>query len=99
MRQAAAYILDHFRTSLRRACRIVWQRRSMKYYQSCKDPRTALQARLLVLGRVGVRYGYPRLHVLPRPEGWSLSRVQAYRLCTQDHLQLRWNGRAVARCS
>jgi putative transposase len=61
----------------------------MQYYQSCKDPRTALRARMRELAQVRVRYGYRRLHVLLRREGWSLGKEQAYRLYTEEHLQLR----------
>jgi transposase-like protein len=37
---------------------------------------------------VRVRYGYRRLHVPLRREGWSLGKEQAYRLYTEAHLQL-----------
>ena len=88
-RQAVTYIMGHYRTSRRRACRLVRQHRSMQYYQSCKDPKTALRARMRELAQVRVRYGYRRLHVLLRREGWSLGKEQAYRLYTEEHLQLR----------
>ena len=36
-----------------------------------------------------IRYGYRRLHVLLRREGWSLGKDQTYRLYTEENLQLR----------
>lgn len=36
-----------------------------------------------------MQYGYRRLHVLLRREGWALGKEQAYRLYTEESLQLR----------
>jgi putative transposase len=41
------------------------------------------------LAQVRMRYGYRRLHVLLRREGWLLGRELAYRLYTEESLQLR----------
>jgi len=41
------------------------------------------------LAQVRIRYGYRRLHVLLRREGWSLGKNQTYRLYTEESLQLR----------
>jgi putative transposase len=41
------------------------------------------------LAEVRIRYGYRRLHVLLRREGWSLVKDQTYRLYTEESLQLR----------
>lgn len=88
-RKAVEYAVQHYGISQRRACRIVKQHRSMQYYRSCKDPKTALRSRMRELAQVRVRYGYRRLHVLLRREGWSLGKDQTYRLYTEEHLQLR----------
>jgi putative transposase len=88
-RQAVEYIIDHYSLARRRACRIVRQHRSVQYYRSCKDPRTALRARMRELAQIRMRYGYRRLHVLLRREGWDLGRELAYRLYTEESLQLR----------
>jgi putative transposase len=88
-RQAVNYLVDHYAASRRRACRVVRHTRSMLYYRSRKDPKTALRARLRELAQVRIRYGYRRLHVLLRREGWSLGKEQTYRLYTEESLQLR----------
>jgi putative transposase len=88
-RQAVEYVIDHYALARRRACRIVKQHRSVQYYQSRRDPKTALRARMHELAQTRIRYGYRRLHVLLRREGWSLGREQAYRLYTEENLQLR----------
>jgi putative transposase len=41
------------------------------------------------LAQVRMRYGYRRLHVLLQREGWVLGRELAYRLYTEESLQLR----------
>ena len=88
-RQVAYYIVSHHGTTMRRACRLIQQYRSAQYYCSVKDPRLALRARLRELAQVRVRYGYRRLHVLLRREGWSLGKNQVYRLYCEEGLQLR----------
>jgi putative transposase len=74
-RQAVAYVVGHYATSRRRACRVVYQHRSVQYYRSRKAPKTALRLRMRELAQVRIRYGYRRLHVLPRREGWSMDFV------------------------
>jgi putative transposase len=88
-RQAVAYIRDHYAISRRRACQLVRLRRSVLYYRSVKDPQLALRGRMHEIARTRVRFGYRRIHVLLRREGWTLGRNQAYRLYTQEALQLR----------
>ena len=88
-RQAVAYVVDRYHLSTRRACRIVKEHRSGYYYRSCKDPRTALRGRMRELAQTRIRYGYRRLHVLLKREGWVLGKEQAYRLYAQESLQLR----------
>lgn len=88
-RQVVEYIMDHYATSRRRACRLANQPRSMEYYRSRKDPRTALRLRMKELAQSRIRYGYRRLHVLLRREGWVLGRDLAYRLYREENLQLR----------
>lgn len=41
------------------------------------------------IAQVRVRYGYRRIHVLLRREGWKHGRNRTYRLYTEERLQLR----------
>jgi len=88
-REVVAYMVSHHRISQRRACRLIKQHRSTHHYRSCKDPKLALRARMRELAQVRMRYGYRRIHVLLRREGWKLGKEQAYRLYAQEKLQLR----------
>ena len=89
-KQAVAYVMSHHGLSRRRACRLVKQHRSTDYYRSVKDPRTELRVRMREIANVRIRYGYRRVHVLLRREGWRLGRSQAYRLYSEEQLQLRF---------
>jgi putative transposase len=88
-RQAVDYIVSHHSTSERRACRLIQQHRSVQYYRSCKDPQLALRARMRELAQVRIRYGYRRIQVLLRREGWSVGKNRVYRLYCEEALQLR----------
>jgi putative transposase len=88
-RSAVAYICDHYATSRRRACRLVRFHRSVSYYRSVRDPKIALRSRMREIAQTRVRFGYRRIHVLLRREGWNLGRNQVHRLYTQEALQLR----------
>lgn len=78
-----------FQLSERRACRLVGIGRSSQRYVGRKDPQTALRQRLRELASVRVRFGYRRLTVLLRREGWQVNAKRVYRLYTQEGLAVR----------
>ncbi|CAN0643128.1 hypothetical protein BCEP27_20782 [Burkholderia cepacia] len=88
-RDVVDYVVSHYGLTMRRACRLVKQPRSVQYYRSIKDPRPELRSRMREIAHTRVRYGYRRVHVLFRREGWQLGRNQAYRLYCEEQLQLR----------
>jgi len=45
-----------------------------------RDPQVGLRIRLKDLAAVRIRYGYRRLHVLLRREGWAVNHNRVYRL-------------------
>jgi len=83
------YIVNHYDVSQRRACGLVHQHRSIQWYRSRKDPRLALRARMREIAQVRVRYGYRRIQVLLRREGWSVGKTLTYRVYREERLQLR----------
>lgn len=63
--------------------------RSMIRYRSKADPQTELRMRLKDLAAVRVRYGYARLHMLLRREGWMVNHKRIYRLYKEEGLAIR----------
>lgn len=88
-REVVLYIVEHYGLNMQRACKLIKQPRSVQYYRSVKDPKLALRQRMRELAQVRIRYGYRRLHVLLKREGWQLGKNQTYRLYSMEQLQLR----------
>lgn len=88
-RDVVAYLMSHHGVSQRRACTLMRQHRSTHRYRSVRDPQLPLRQRMRDIAQVRVRYGYRRIHVLLRREGWRHGRSQTYRLYTEERLQLR----------
>lgn len=82
-------VTARYRVSRRRACGALRFNRSTQYYASHKDPQTALRIRLRDLANSRVRYGYRRLHILLRREGWVVNAKRVYRLYRLEMLGLR----------
>ena len=74
---------------MRRACRLIQVPRQTVYYQSRKKTRDELRIRLRDLAAVRVRYGYRRLHVLLRREGWKVNHKLVWRLYREEGLCVR----------
>ena len=65
------YLMGRYEVSERRATRAARFCLSSIRYQSCRDPLTALRQRMRELAQTRVRFGYRRLLVLLRREGWD----------------------------
>ena len=81
-----------YAVSERRACRVLCVPRASCRYQSVRDERAALRIRLRDLAGSRIRYGYRRLHVLLRREGWMVNHKLVYRLYVEESLILRRKG-------
>ena len=73
----------------RRACRVMGFSRSTERYQSVRPSREPLRARLKELAAVRVSYGYRRLHIMLRREGWPVDRKLIERLYREEGLTLK----------
>jgi putative transposase len=58
-------------------------------YEHHRDPQDALRVRLRELAGSRVRYGYRRLTVMLRREGWEVNAKRIYRLYTEEGLIVR----------
>ncbi len=75
--------------SERRACRALLFGRSSQRYKGKKDEQAALRMRIKEIAAVRVRYGYKRIHVLLRREGWRVNHKRVYRIYCEEGLNLR----------
>lgn len=94
-RAAAAYTVARYPISQRRACRLLRQHRSVQYYRSRRDPRTALRVRMREIAATRPRFGYRRIQVLLRREGSAVGKNLIYRLYKEEALELY---RKLPRC-
>ena len=60
-------------------------------YRLTRDPQDALRQRLRELAAVRVRFGYRRLTVLLRREGWRVNAKRVYRLYGKKGLRSAQN--------
>jgi len=63
--------------------------RSTQQYRGFRDAQEPLRLRLRELATSRVRYGYRRLHILLRREGWEINAKRVYRLYGLERLTLR----------
>ena len=73
----------------RRACGLAGISRKTARYKSRKDPQNALRMRLKELAATRVSFGFERLTILLRREGWRVNRKRVYRLYKEEGLQVR----------
>jgi putative transposase len=88
-RHAAHYLIDAYRISARRACRVLRLQRASFAYQPHRRDDTVLRQRLRELAQVRVRYGSQRLYILLRREGWPDNHKRVHRLYCLEGLNLR----------
>jgi putative transposase len=75
--------------SQRRAARLIPVERMTLRYRHHRDRQEALRVRLRELAGSRVRYGYRRLTVLLKREGWNVNAKRIYRLYTEEGLIVR----------
>ena len=75
--------------SIRRACRVLESDPKMYRYKSRRGDQAALKERIKGIAETRVRYGYRRIHVLLRREGWLINEKRVHRLYREMGLQLR----------
>lgn len=83
-----SHLFDAYRISQRRGCGLIGQSRTVYLYRSCRDD-TALKMRIREIAETRVRYGYERIHVLLRREGWRVNHKKTYRIYCEEELHLR----------
>lgn len=89
MKQVVAWMTARYDYSERRACALTRQHRSTQRKPSIRDPRLELRQRLREIVQTRIRYGYRRVQVMLRREGWALSKNLVYRLYREEGLVWR----------
>lgn len=85
--------------SVTQACRLALLRRSTWYRRSHARDQTPLRMRIRELAMARPRFGYQRIHVLLRREGWAINRKRVHRLYRLEGLQVRMRVRRRKRLS
>ena len=75
--------------SERRACDVFPTNRATVRYKSRRPDQASLEMRIKELAATRVRYGYRRIHVLLRREGWQINHKKTRRIYRELGLQLR----------
>jgi putative transposase len=75
--------------SIRRACGALRFDTSSYHYKTCRTEQAGLELRIKEICETRVRYGYRRVHVLLRREGWQVNIKKARRVYNELGLQLR----------
>jgi putative transposase len=88
-----------FDLSVRRSCRLLQLRNATWYYRSQARDSSAIRQRMRELALLRPRFGYERLHVLLRREGWRDGRNRVHRLYKLEGLQVRMRVRRRKRLS
>jgi putative transposase len=88
-REVVARLRESREVSERRACTMIAADRGVVRYRSRRPDDAALRGRLRELADQRRRFGYRRLHVLLRGEGWSVNRKKTQRLYREEGLPVR----------
>ena len=88
-RQAVDVLREERGLGVTRACGLVGISRSLYGYRSRRSDNGKLRERIGELAGEKRRYGYRRIHVLLRREGWPVNRKRTYRLYREAGLAVR----------
>lgn len=89
MRQWVIALEEAYWVSERRACRAIGFCRTSHRYRSHRRDDRALRQRIVEIAETRVRYGYRRVQVLLRREGWRVNHKRTYRIYCEEGLHLR----------
>ena len=83
------HVVRTFPLSERAACRRVRCNRSTWLYRAHRRDDTAIRRRLCELAQARPRFGYLRLHVMLRREGWVVNKKRVHRIYREEGLTVR----------
>ncbi|WP_090600240.1 IS3 family transposase [Pelagibacterium luteolum] len=91
-RKAVAYLRETFEMSERRACTVLGCCRMTMRYQGSRTDDIDLRDRMKAIAHERRRFGYRRLHVLLRREGYVVNHKRLFRMYREEKLSVRRRG-------
>ena len=88
-REAVSVLMAERGFGVTRACGLIRISRSLYRYRSSQADCARLRARIEEIAALKRRYGYRRVHILLRREGWRMNRKLTYRLYREAGLAVR----------
>jgi putative transposase len=88
-REAVTILMTERDFGVTHACGLVSISRSLYRYESRRPDGSALRERIMEIATQKRRYGYRRVHVLLRREGWAVNRKRTYRVYREAGLTVR----------
>ncbi len=79
-REVVSHFQRDFALSERAACELAGQHRSVQQYRSLREPMIGLVERIEELAAERPRFGYRRIWILLRREGWAVNYKRVYRI-------------------
>ncbi|MFC3361584.1 IS3 family transposase [Pedobacter fastidiosus] len=89
LRELGKTLIQDFRISQRRACRVILQKRTTFLYQAKPRDNRMLTLRIKEIAVIRLRYGMWRILTLLRREGWKVNHKRVHRLYKLENLNLR----------
>jgi len=91
-RKAVAHLVDSHGMSERRACKAIGSCRMTVRYKTTRAGDAGLRQRLKAIAHERRRFGYRRLHVLLKREGYVINHKKLFRLYREEKLAVRRRG-------
>lgn len=88
-RSLAKGLVKDYRISERKACAVLELSRTVFYYVAKEQDDGPVRARIREIAETRVRYGFDRIQVLLRREGWTDNHKRTYRIYKEEGLNLR----------
>jgi putative transposase len=88
-RELAAHLCVEWDVSIRRACRVLEFDTSSYHYKARRGDQAGIEARIKDICQTRVRYGYGRVYVLLRREGWEINQKRTRWIYSELGMELR----------
>lgn len=88
-KEMSLWLMDQYNVSVNRACKCVLLGRSMFYYKSQRRDDSVLRLRINEIAKTRIRYGFWRIYILLKREGFTDNHKRVYRIYREEGLNLR----------